>query len=145
MGTVTLKLTGNDTALRGMLNALGALGSGKVVREAAKNLAPVLQELGDRPWQQRASVEGAPWAARKSAYLHPILEKTGRTRRSLRSRANRTNVTTSVATPYARFHQTGTRKMVARPIFPTANELPAVWAARIRKSLTETLKSATRG
>lgn len=145
MASITLKLTGGDTALRGMLNALGALGSGKVVREAAKNLAPVLQELGDRPWQQRASVEGSPWAPRKAAYLHPILEKTGRTRRSLRSRASGTSVVTSVRTTYARFHQTGTRRMSARPIFPTANELPAVWSARIRKSLTETMKSAIRG
>jgi len=145
MGSVTLKLSGNDTALRGMLNALGALGSGAVVREAAKNLAPVLQELGDRPWQQRASVEGSPWAPRKAAYLHPILEKTGRTRRSLRSRANGTTVTSSVRTTYARFHQTGTRKMAARPVFPTANELPAAWSARIRKTINETLKSAIRG
>jgi hypothetical protein len=144
--SVSLKLTGpGDTQLRGMLSALRALGSGAVVREAAKKVAPVLQELGDRPWQRRASVEGEPWQARTRRYYHSQLEKTGRTRRSLRSRAVGTNIVTSVTTPYARFHQKGTPRMVARPIFPTTNELPAVWAARIRKTITDHLRGALHG
>jgi phage gpG-like protein len=142
---VTLKLTGSDAPLRGMLSALAAFGQGKVVRELAKKLAPELQALGDRPWQRRADPDGAPWVPRKGRYLHPMLEKTGRTRRSLRARASGTSVVTSVSTPYARFHQTGTRKMAARPIFPTRNELPPVWAARVRKTITDHLKGAIRG
>ena len=142
---MAIKLTGDDAALRGLLAAIKAFGQGAVVREAAKKLAPVLQELGDRPWQRRADPDGAPWAPRKRVYPHPILEKTGRTRTSLRSRAVGTSVVTTVTPPFARFHQTGTRKMAARPIFPTRNTLPPVWAARVRKTITDHLASAVRG
>lgn len=141
----SLRLTGpGDAALRGLLSALASFGKGAAVRELARKMAPELQALGDRPWQRRASVEGVPWAPRKRAYFHPMLEKSGRTRRSLRSRASGTNVVTSVTTPYARFHQTGTRKMAARPIFPTA-DMPAVWRARLQKIATDHLKAAFRG
>lgn len=142
---VSIKLTGpGDAALRGLLSALATFGKGAVVRELARKLAPELQSLGDRPWQRRASVEGAPWAPRKRPALHSLLERTGRTRRSLRSRASGTSVVTSVSTPYARFHQTGTRRMTARPIFPTG-ELPAVWRARLQKIAVDHLKGAFRG
>jgi hypothetical protein len=99
---VSIKLTGpGDAALRGLLSALATFGKGAVVRELARKLAPELQSLGDRPWQRRASVEGVPWAPRKRLARHSLLEKTGRTRRSLRSRASGTSVTTSVSTPFS--------------------------------------------
>lgn len=142
---MALKLTGSDAPLRGMLAALKAFGQGAVVREAAKKLAPVLQELGDRPWQRRADPDGAPWAPRKRTYPHSLLEKTGKTRRSLRSRASGTSVITTVSTPFARFHQTGTRKMAARPLFPAQQALPPVWAARVRKTITDHIASVTGG
>jgi hypothetical protein len=142
--SVSVKLTGSDAALRAAAAKLHKVGAGRLALAVAHKVAPVLQSLGDRPWQRRASVEGEPWAPRKRKYFHPILEKTAKTRRSLKSRAIGTNVVTSVSTKYAKFHQTGTRKMAARPIFPRA-ELPPVWAVRIRKTITDHLDQALRG
>jgi phage gpG-like protein len=142
--SVAIKLTGSDAALRAAAAKLHKVGAGRLALAVAHKVAPVLQELSDRPWQRRASVEGEPWAPRKRRYYHPILEKTRKTRYSLKSRAIGTNVVTSVSTKYAKFHQTGTRKMAARPIFPTA-ELPPVWAARVRKTITDHLEQALRG
>lgn len=34
--------------------------------------------------------------------------------------------------PYARFHQTGTKRMVARKMAPTGNRLPANWSSEFR-------------
>lgn len=145
MGSVALKITGSDAAIRAAAAKLHKVGAGRLALAVAQKVAPVLQSLSDRPWQRRASVEGEQWAPRKRRYYHPLLEKTGKTRRSLKSRAMGTNVVTSVKTPYAHFHQTGTKYMSARPIFPTAGELPAVWAARIRKTITDHIESVLRG
>ncbi len=142
--SVAIKLTGSDAALRAAAAKLHKVGAGRLALAVAHKVAPVLQELSDRPWQRRASVEGEPWAPRKRRYYHPILEKTRKTRHSLKSRVIGTNVVTSVSTKYAKFHQTGTRKMAARPIFPTT-ELPPVWAARIRKTIADHLKQVLRG
>lgn len=143
--SVAIKLTGSDAAIRAAAAKLHKVGAGRLALAVAQKVAPVLQSLSDRPWQRRASVEGEQWAPRKRRYYHPLLEKTGRTRRSLKSRAMGTNVVTSVKTPYAHFHQTGTRKMAARPIFPVGDSLPAVWAARIRKTIAESIEEALRG
>jgi phage gpG-like protein len=143
--SVTIKMTGSDEALRAAAAKMQKVGAGKLALAIAHKVAPVLQELGDRPWQRRASVEGEQWAPRKRRYYHPLLEKTGKTRRSLKSRARGTNVVTSVSTPYARFHQSGTRKMVARSFFPVGDALPSVWTARIRKTINDSIESALRG
>lgn len=142
--SVSVKLSGSDAALRAAAAKMKGVGAGRLALTIAHKVAPVVQSLSDRPWQRRASVEGEPWAPRKRSYFHPLLEKTGKTRRSLKSRAIGTNVVTSVRTKYATFHQTGTKRMSARPIFPTA-ELPAVWAARIRKTIADHIEQALRG
>lgn len=143
--SITLRITGtSDAALRGLIDACARIGQGAALREIAKQLAPVLQELGDRPWQRRASPMGVSWAPRKHVYAHSILEKSRRSRHSLRSRALGTTVVTTVSTTYARFHQSGTRSMAARPIFPTA-ELPTAWRARLQKTALEALKEAFNG
>lgn len=143
--SVTIKMTGADEAIRAAAAKMQKLGAGKLALTIAHKVAPVLQELGDRPWQRRASVEGEQWAPRKRRYYHPLLEKTGKTRRSLKSRAIGTNVVTSVSTKYAKFHQSGTRKMSARPFFPVGDALPSVWSARIRKTINNSIESALRG
>jgi len=145
--SVAIKLTGSDAALRAAAAKLHKVGAGRLALAVAHKVAPVLQELSDRPWQRRASVEGESWAPRTRRYYHPILEKTGKTRRSLKSRAIGTNVVTSVKTKYAVHHQFGAprAKVPARPFFPVGDSLPAVWAARIRKTIAESIEEALRG
>lgn len=143
--SVTIKITGSDAALREAAAKMHKVGAGRLALEVAHKVAPVLQELSDRPWQRRASVEGEQWAPRKRRYYHSLLEKSGKTRRSLKSRAIGTNVVTSVKPPYAKFHQTGTKRMAARPFFPTGDALPSVWAARIRKTINNSIEQALRG
>lgn len=145
--SVTIKITGSDAALREAAAKLHKVGAGRLALAVAHKVAPVLQELSDRPWQRRASVEGEQWAPRKRRYYHPLLEKTAKTRRSLKSRAIGTNVVTSVKTKYAVHHQFGAprAKLPARPFFPTGDALPSVWAARIRKTINNSIEQALRG
>lgn len=143
--SVTLKISGSNEAIRAAAAKLAKVGAGRLALVVAQKVAPVVQKLSDRPWQRRASVEGEQWAPRKRRYYHPLLEKTGKTRRSLRSKTRGTNVVTSVSPPYARFHQSGTRKMPARPFFPVGDALPSVWTARIRKTINDHIESALRG
>jgi hypothetical protein len=145
MAGVSLKISGSNDAIRAAAAKLHKVGAGRLALAAAQKVAPVVQGLSDLPWQRRASVEGKPWAPRSRKYFHPILEKTRKTRRSLKSRAIGTNVVTSVATKYAKFHQTGTRKMAARPVFPVTEVLPSLWIAKIRRTINDHLASVLRG
>ena len=127
-----LTLRGDTRGLEKLSRALNALARKQPARQLAMALQPELQTLSDRPWQRRATPDGAPWAARKRPVLHPILERTGRLRTSVRSRVVGSTIVTSVSPFYARMHQQGTRKMVARPFFP-ATALPAAWRVRLEK------------
>jgi phage gpG-like protein len=127
-------INGDNEKLADLIKKLGK--ADKQAKSLAAAVAPKIQELNDRVWQRRASPDGEKWKARKHSYPHPILEKTGRTRTSLRSVARGAFVVTRVSTPYAEYHQVGTRTMEARPIFP-AKELPRVWLAHVNKIAQE--------
>ena len=68
--------------------------------------------------QYRAS----PWAPRKESKRddgHPLLIKSGALRQSIGSKLEGTDtVVVGTDRKYARYHQTGTKNMPARPVFP---------------------------
>jgi len=107
------------------------------IRDDAQNLsmAEALREMkriGERAisanFDRRGRSTGEAWAPRKRRYRHPILEKTGRMRRSATTEGAAGHVEgignreahSGTSVFYSIFHQLGTSKMVARPF----EELP---------------------
>ena len=89
-------------------------------RMAQQLAAAALQQHQDR-FGRRVAPDGTPWAPRKDAKSHPLLEDTRRLRRSLRAvpggrQRERIDVK-SWGVPYAMVHQGGSRKrnIPARP------------------------------
>jgi len=97
------------------------------------NLKPALRDIGiymKKEVMDNFAAEGRPnrwhplskkYAARKAASMgagKPILEFHGKLKQSInvRTGTNKTEVNTGVK--YGVYHQTGTRKMVARPFMP---------------------------
>jgi len=92
----------------------------------------ILSASASKTWDMR----GRPaWAPRKDDKPHPLMEKTGRLRQSMESRVATDDavVKMSVASGdawlekgtsvfYGKFHQFGTRKMVARPFVQLHDE-----------------------
>ena len=104
---------------------------------ALREIAGDFREMIARQFASEGRAEGTPWAARKSVgavheppttqraiYESPLLVRTGALLRSLTvrgaaghvERLEAQSLAIGTSLPYALFHQTGTRRMPARPI-----------------------------
>jgi len=106
---------------------------------AAKETATKLPELVDQQFLSVSSPDGGMWA--------PLVQNPDRTpliglRGHFTYTYNASTVTVSNAKWYAKFSQTGTRKMVARSFLPTT-KLPQSWydelAPVIQQKVTEAI------
>jgi phage gpG-like protein len=119
---------------------LRALHSGRIRQAAAGAIRDTLEVLIDERFEARAAPSGARWETRKPPTgTWPILEKTGRMRKSYHVAATATGVTITNNVPYAGFHQTGTKNMVARKVLPDAG-LPQAWRDRIDEAVATELE-----
>jgi len=85
---------------------------------------------------------GNPWASLKTPRFGAgPLVKTGRMQGGLRRKVIGDGFTLRTPARYATYHQTGTRKMVARPIFPTG-ELPDAWLSAFDRIAEEAINRA---
>lgn len=103
--------------------------------------------LIDEGFRDKVDPIGRKWAARKSwyqAYLkrggvpYPLMNKTLTLRHGWFFRVGKKQVTFGNDTPYARWHQDGTGKMVARKMIPD-KKLSPKWRNRITKILPQAL------
>lgn len=78
--------------------------------------APLMREIADRAVRQtqerfdrREAPDGTPWPPRRDSLGHPLLERTGRMRRSIAARDLRDDEATigTSGVPYAGVHQHG--------------------------------------
>ena len=116
------------------------------------DLSPAFEEMADAfgEWEQqvfatRGGSAGAPWKPRKAPTGGwPLLVRTGALRASLTGPSVRQitprRMVLGTNDPKAGFHQTGTRKMVARPLVRLTAANKAQWTRIIHAYL---LKSAT--
>lgn len=95
-------------------------------------------------FRDEKSPDGTGWTPlkkpRKSG-SSKILNDTGRLKDSFAHVASNSFVEITTDTMYAPFHQFGTRKMVARPFFPSAT-LPPAWEQDILDTLNHFLTTA---
>ena len=91
-------------------------------------------------WQPRKPLKG--WAAMAFGLLqdnHPLLNKTGAMIRSLTARATSNGVVMRII-GYAKFHQSGTSKMVARKIFPDPGRGLGLWSEPVHRAAVDAVK-----
>lgn len=140
---------GRALEVRIELHPGGAIFSRQFTRFASEltDLSPAFEEMADAfgQWEAQAfssggSSSGGGWAARKPPTGGwPILQRTGRLRGSLTGPSvrqigpKRMELGTNV--PYARYHQTGTSRMVARPVIRLTSANKAEWTKIIHRWL----------
>ena len=118
---------------------LRELKRGDVRRAAAQGAKAALENLIDERFEERAAPGGTPWAPRKPPTgTWPILEKTGRMRRSFKVVATSAQLKVLNDTEYLKFHQTGTSRMVARPVLPNG-EMSPEWERRIDAAMSDAI------
>jgi hypothetical protein len=120
---------------------LRQLTPGRIRQAAAGAIRDQVEILIDERFDARADPSGAPWEARKPPTgTWPLLEKSGKMRKSYHVGATTTGVSVTNSRPYAGYHQTGTANMVARKVLPDAGPLPAEWAGRIDAAVSAELE-----
>lgn len=119
---------------------LRQLTPGRIRQAAAGAIRDTVEILIDERFEARADPSGARWEARKPPTgTWPLLEKSGRMRKSYHVTATAAGVSVANTVPYAGFHQTGTGNMVARKVLPDAG-LPQVWRDRIDEAVATELE-----
>lgn len=95
-------------------------------------------------WAPRKPVKA--WAVRAFGLIdtnHPLLDYTGKMIGSLATRALQNGVVMRIL-GYARFHQFGTSKMVARLLFPDPARGLGQWADPVHRAAVEAVKELMR-
>lgn len=119
---------------------LRQLTPGRIRQAAAGAIRDTVEILIDERFEARAAPDGARWDARKPPTgTWPLLEKSGRMRKEYHISATATGVAVTSNTPYAGFHQTGTKNMPARRVLPEAG-LPQTWRDQIDEAVAAELE-----
>ena len=108
---ITLDLSELVDLPRRVTTVLEAAGRTRMLQELS---ATTLRQHQQR-FSQRRSPDGSPWTPRKDSKPHPILEETGRMRRSIRAVPDGDGVAVTAEPPYAPVHQYGSERVPARP------------------------------
>lgn len=87
-------------------------------QNALKSVGAAIRSFATESFRN-ASKRPSPWAPRTSGGKHPLLIRTGNMRQTLAWRvAGLDTVAVGTSTPYAKYHQSGTKFMPARPFLP---------------------------
>lgn len=142
---MAIRITGNGFAkISQWRKKFGPSAVEQVKRAVMKNIAEEALELVQEGFEKEQAPSGRAWARLKSRSGR-ILQDTGRLRSSFhRKNVSSVSVTIGPGVSYATFHQSGTKRMVARPMVPEGS-LPAKWKIRINRVAQEVMADAFGG
>ena len=131
---MAVRITVDLREVQTLLRHLGGIGS----RDLSALTAELAQQTVDqtnRRYDQRRAPDGKPWPPRKDSKPHPLLEKSGRLRRSIQARALQEREATigTAGVPYAVVHQEGRGPIPARTFLG--------WGGADLAELTETAEA----
>jgi phage gpG-like protein len=126
-------LTGDFGKLARWQRNIAAINSPQVAFEIADGMADVALGLIAETFGREQDPFGNRWKPKKKPDGRPILRgETNRLQRWRKAFVNQHGYRVASLAPYAGYHQSGTRRMVARRMAPTGNRLPAHWSSEFR-------------
>lgn len=140
--------------LNELIQRLERFENGEVYQRIGTAIANACHAQCLRGFQQERDPYGTPWAPRKPAKAwavkafglidngHKLLDDTGAMINSLRVRYVRGTVLMKIK-GYAKYHQSGTRYMTARKIFPDGSGL-GTWEQPIQDAATNAVREMFR-
>ena len=148
----------SQPAEKALANFQASLADPSADGPALQRVADDFREMIARQFASEGRAEGTPWAARKSVgavhelpttqraiHESPLLVRTGALQRSLTvrgaaghvERLEAQSLAIGTSLPYALFHQTGTRRMPARPIIVLSGARSERWVEIVRGGIEE--------
>jgi len=117
----------------------------KVLTTVAKNMCEEALTLVADGFQAETDPYGKAWAKLK-VRQGKILQDKGRLKNSWhRVQVSAAGFRIAAGVDYATYHQSGTRRMVARRMVPDGGRLPQAWRAKMIAAATEVLEDHFRG
>jgi hypothetical protein len=108
-----------------------------LVPEVAKRLAPKIDELNQQQYASGTDPYGAKWAAKKDGSAS-FLTASGAMKSSATVVPGVDKIVGKTLSP-APFHQSGTKNMPARPIYPDRG-IPVLWRDAVNMTVAETIR-----
>lgn len=101
----------------------------KGISSRGKNLKPALDKAASlvittlkANFQSNGAKLNKPWTARRYSYPWPLLNKTGRMKKSFKKHTSSKQTVISNPTPYFKYHQLGTRSLPVRSMLGVTYE-----------------------
>lgn len=124
------------SGINALIQRLERFATNEVERRMLGKMRDALHAQAVRGFNEQRNPYGERWAARKDKRgTWPILQKTGAALYGIVSRALTDRVRMTIA-PYMKFHQTGTRVMPPRLIFPSPSRGLGSWEGPIMDAAT---------
>lgn len=129
-------------ALRQRLAGLTRLDMRTMLRRSGKDIAARTKERLER---DKYSPDGVPWDPWSASYAasgrgKSLLDRTGAMKRSIRPYNTRKTLAVEAFSPYAKYHQSGTKKMPARPFLGIGPEEIEILETRAIELLEKAFK-----
>lgn len=142
-----IRITLLEDSIGNELARLQSLATPAQLGRLALSIARVIQKAGDDTFRV-SGTPNKPWAPRKDTTKpHRLLILSQTLRKSLNSIAQGSGAAVVTDRPYARFHQTGTKHMVARPFIPVdqSGRLEDSVAEKVNLSIRRKIDSLRKG
>jgi hypothetical protein len=134
MATVTAKNRRAIARLRAISKAIEQMPP-EMLGAVHKTVGRSVRRLISEGFSERRAPDGKAWAKREKKESWPLLEKSKDMRRGWRVITSPKGIWARNKDPKTRFHQDGTRNMVARPMVPRkGTRLPERWRVAILRS-----------
>ena len=119
MPLLDVTVTG-DTVVIDTMN--GIVNKGENLAPAFSDIAEMMLESHNANFKAQGTRFGSQWPPRAHVYPWPILEKTGKMKKSFTATSNATEAVIANSTKYYRFHHLGTRRLPQRNLIGLAGD-----------------------
>jgi phage gpG-like protein len=137
------ELLGGTQEIDTLSRAVARMGRTEWKRDLLASLADAALDLVRQEFAMSRDPYGNPWAPLKKRRAGgPVLVKSGRMQGRIRRRTSSVGFTLVSPVPYSGFHQSGTRRMVQRRIFPDADLIPPEWTRLFERIAEEAVAKA---
>lgn len=132
--------------INAFIQRLERMAASDVKHRIMQKVTPAAHDECLRGFREQRNPYGVPWAPRKDRRgSWPLLDKSGAGVGSLTSRTAADASLLRFGRGYMRFHQTGTKYMDARKIFPEQEQGLGLWSPAINRAAVDAVREMCEG
>lgn len=135
---MSVRFVGHFGRLQDFSDRMTALAT-EAYADASHRAAVAVQQQLERQYGSGTDPYGNPWADKKDGSGKSYLQKSGKMRQNTRAVRGVGGIRVTAPKP-AGFHQSGTKRMVSRPLVPYGSDMPQDWRQAIEGAVREAIR-----